>query len=157
MVPPVNSEMKSLCGKDVKPVWTLQHLENVQRAAIAQVEVASQNQVFGVNLTAHLSSLSEGLPRAQEEFSAALAELANAHPQDVSESPSHPHRLRRILAPSSAVVAPPAGAGDKGVGPNPLVPIRLSTHGRFCSFLAGLRARRQAAHRLRVAVASHHG
>ena len=34
-------------GKDVKPVLTLQHLENVQRAALAQVAVASQNEVFG--------------------------------------------------------------------------------------------------------------
>ena len=47
VVPPVDSEMKSLCGKDVKPVLTLQHLENVQRAALAQVAVASQNEEFG--------------------------------------------------------------------------------------------------------------
>ena len=62
VVPPVDPEMKSLCGKDVKPVLTLQHLENVQRMALAQVAVASQNEVFGVSLAAHLSSLSEGCP-----------------------------------------------------------------------------------------------
>ena len=78
--------MKSLCAKDVKPVLTLQLLENVQRAALAQVVVAFQNEVFGASLAAHLSSLSEGLPRAPEEFSAALADLANTHPQDVGEN-----------------------------------------------------------------------
>ena len=86
VVPRVDSEMKALCGKDVKPILMLQHLENVQRTALAQVAVASQNEVFGASLAAHLSSLSEGLPQAQEEFSAALADLANAHPQDVSEN-----------------------------------------------------------------------
>ena len=30
------------------------------------------------------------------------------------------------------VVAPRARAGDEGVGPNPLLPTRFSTHGRFC-------------------------
>ena len=65
VVPPADSEMKSLCGKYVKPVLTLQHLENVQRAALAQVAVASQNEVFGASLAAHLSSLSEGLPHAE--------------------------------------------------------------------------------------------
>ena len=78
--------MRSLCGKDVKPVLTLQHLENVQRAALAQVVVASQNEVFGASLAAHLSSLSEGLPWAEEEFSAAIAYLANTHPKDVGEN-----------------------------------------------------------------------
>ena len=78
--------MKSLCGKDIKPILKLQHIENIKRAALAQVVVASQKEVFGTSLTAHLSSLSEGLPQAQEEFSAALAELANTHPQDVSEN-----------------------------------------------------------------------
>ena len=73
VVPPVDTEMKSLCGKDVKPVLMLPHLENVQRAALAQVSVASQNEVFGASNAAHLSSLSEGLLRAQDEFSAALA------------------------------------------------------------------------------------
>ena len=87
VVPPVDSEMKSLCGKDVKPDLMLQHLENVQRPALAQVAVGSQNEVFGASLTAHLSSLSEGLPWAQEEFSAALVDLANTHPQDVGENP----------------------------------------------------------------------
>ena len=58
VVPPVDSEMKSLCGKDVKPVLTLQYLGNVQLAALAQVAVA----VFGASLAAHHSSLSEGLP-----------------------------------------------------------------------------------------------
>ena len=72
VVPPVDSEMKSLCSKDIKPVLTLQHLENVQQAALAQVAIASPNEVFGASLAAHLISLSEGLPRAQEEFSAAL-------------------------------------------------------------------------------------
>ena len=43
--------------------------------------------MFGASLTAHLSSLSEGLPRAKEEFSAALVDLANTQPQDVSENP----------------------------------------------------------------------
>ena len=57
-----------------------------QGAALAQVAVASQNEVFGASLAAHLSSLSEGLPRAEEEFSAALADLANTHPQDVGEN-----------------------------------------------------------------------
>ena len=71
-------------------------------------------------------------------------------------NPSHPHRLRRILAPSSAVLAPHAGAGDEGFSPNPLVPTRLSTHGRFCSFLAGLRACRRVSSRLCVALASRH-
>ena len=66
VVPPMDSEMKSLCGKDVKPVVTFQHLEKVQRATLAQVAVASQNEVFGASLIAHLSSLSEGLSRAQE-------------------------------------------------------------------------------------------
>ena len=84
VVLPVDLEMKSLCGKNVKPVLTLQHLENVQQAALAQVAVASQNEVFGASLTAHLSSLSEGLPRAQE-FSV-LADLANTHPQGVGEN-----------------------------------------------------------------------
>ena len=72
IVPQVDSEMRSLCGKDVKPVLMLQQLENVQRAALAQVVVASQNEVFGASLAAHLS---EGLPRAEEEFSASLADL----------------------------------------------------------------------------------
>ena len=85
VVPPVDSEMKSLCGKDIKPV-SLQHLENVQRAALAQIAVVSQNEAFGASLAARLSSLSEGLPRAQEEFLAALADLANTHPQDVGEN-----------------------------------------------------------------------
>ena len=62
LVPQVDSLMRSLCGKDIKPVLTLQHLENVQRAALAQVVVASQNEVFGASLATHLSSLSEGLP-----------------------------------------------------------------------------------------------
>ena len=61
VVPPLDWEMKSLCGKDVKPVLTLQHLENVQRAALAQVAVASQNEVFGDSIAAHLSSFIEGL------------------------------------------------------------------------------------------------
>ena len=76
VVPPVDSEIKSLCGKDVKPVLKLQHLENVQRAALAQVALAFQNEVFGASLAAHLCSLSEGLPRVKEEFSADLAEAA---------------------------------------------------------------------------------
>ena len=42
--------------------------------------------MFGASLAAHLSSLSEGLPRAQEEISAVLADLANTHPQDVGEN-----------------------------------------------------------------------
>ena len=78
--------MKSLCGKEVKPVLTLQHLENVQRADLAQVAVASQNKVFGASLATHLSSPSEGLPWAEEEFSAALTDLVNTHPQDVGEN-----------------------------------------------------------------------
>ena len=78
VVPSVDSEMESLCGNDVKPVL-IQHLENVQRAALAQVEVASQSEVFGASLAAHLSSLSGGLPRAQEELSSALADLAHTH------------------------------------------------------------------------------
>ena len=44
-------------------------------------------------------------------------------------------------------------AGEEGIGPNPLVPNRLSTHGYLCSFLACLRTRRGAARRLRVALA----
>ena len=71
-----------------------------------------------------------------------------------SRNPSHPHRLRRILAPSSAVEAPRAGAGHEGIGPNPLVPTRLSTHGSFCSFLASLLTHRWAACILCVAVAT---
>ena len=71
VVPPVDSEMKSLCSKDVKPVLTLQHLENER--ALVQVAVASQNEVFGASL-------------AKEDFSAALAELANTHPHDVGEN-----------------------------------------------------------------------
>ena len=39
--------------------------------------------MFGASLAAHLS---EGLPRAQEEFLSALADLANTHPQDVGEN-----------------------------------------------------------------------
>ena len=62
VVPPLDSEMKSLCGKAVKTVLMLQHLENVQRAALAQIAIASQNEVFVASLAAHLSSLSEGLP-----------------------------------------------------------------------------------------------
>ena len=58
------------------PVLTLQHLENIKRAALAQVAVPSQNMVFGVILAAHLSSVSE-LLQALEEFSAALVDLAN--------------------------------------------------------------------------------
>ena len=65
---------------------TIQYLENIQRAALAQVTIACQNEVFGASLTAHLSSLGEGLSRAQEEVSASLADLANTHPQDVSEN-----------------------------------------------------------------------
>ena len=48
--------------------------------------VASRSKAFGVSLAAHLSSLSEGLPRAQEDFSAALAGLANTRPEDVREN-----------------------------------------------------------------------
>ena len=72
------------------------------------------------------------------------------------QNPSHPYRFRKILAPSCTVVAPRTGMGDKGVGPNPFVPTRLSSHGRFCSFLAGLQARRWTARRLCVAVALCH-
>ena len=86
MVPKVDSEMRSLGGKDVKPVLMLPYLENVKRAALAQIAVASQNEVFGSSLAAHLSCLSEGLPRAEEEFSAAFADLAYTHPQDVGEN-----------------------------------------------------------------------
>ena len=70
--------------------------------------------------------------------------------------PSHSPKLRRILAPSSDWVAPRARVGKEGVGPNPLMLTRYSTHGRFSSFLACLRARRLAARRLLVAVDSHH-
>ena len=38
---PCRLDVVSLCGKDVKPVLTPQHLENVQRATLAQVVVAS--------------------------------------------------------------------------------------------------------------------
>ena len=92
--------MRSLCGKYIKPVLMLQHLENVKRAALAQVAVASQNEVFGSSLAAHLSSLSEGLPRAKEEFSASLADLANTHPQDVCENQIYEVFLKgRTLVP----------------------------------------------------------
>ena len=42
--------------------------------------------MFGASLAAHLSSLTQGLPRAEEEFLATLADLANTHPQDVGEN-----------------------------------------------------------------------
>ena len=102
VVPHVDSEMRSLCGKDVKPVLTLQHLENVQSAALAQVAVASQNEVFGASLATHLSSLSDGLPWAEEGFSTALADLANTHPKDVGENQIYEVFSKgRTLVPSS--------------------------------------------------------
>ena len=123
--------------------------------------VASQNEVFGSSLAAHLNFLNERLLRAQEEFSAALADLAAGKSsasanQAKQVNPSHFPKLRRILAPSSKGVAPRIRAGDDGVGPNPPIPTRPSTHGRFYSFLVGLRAHRRAARRLNVAMNSNH-
>ena len=78
--------------------------------------------------------------------SPAAGKLSAAASQAKQSKPKPPPQ-----ASSSTVVAP----GDEGVGPNPLVPTRLSTHGRFCSFLAGLRPCRRAVRRLHDALASH--
>ena len=77
VVSPVDSEMRSMCGKDVKLTGKLP-------ASCSGPGCGSLSEAFGASLAAHLSSLSESYPGPK--FLAALAELANTHPQDVGEN-----------------------------------------------------------------------
>ena len=79
-----------------------QTLANMVIARRAAYPVASQNEVFGASLATHLSSLSDGLPWAEEGFSTALADLANTHPKDVGENQIYEVFSKgRTLVPSS--------------------------------------------------------